>query len=236
MFSPATNRYIMIKTVPAFFAAMISVIASASMVDGAIVSLSGDIQEVSPPPSVAVGEIQSDTLGIVFQERSDYQLLNDTRVSIPGAIGVYDEGGDMMPTDIQAGMIVDSHLLHFDQLTGAQDYVGSVQFADPIIGVMLLPFALGASDLELGAPGTVYPVSQGGGTFVTRRGLDFGESTQLDTLTIVDNKTIQFSVTSGNLIDQIRVITSATAVPEPSVYSVLILLALGCVSLRRSRV
>ena len=79
-----------------------------------LIGVTGDIQIVSPPPSVRIGDLESSTLGIVFQERSDYQLLADTRVSIPGAIGVYDEKRDMRPTDLLAGSIVNSYILHFD--------------------------------------------------------------------------------------------------------------------------
>ena len=217
------------------FAVSVGFLDAKSNSYGAIVSISGDIQQVNAPASVAVSAVQSDTTGIVFQEQSAHTLLADTRVSIPGTVGVYDDSADMSPTDILAGTTVNSYLLHFDQVNGSQNYTGTVAFSNTIVGVMLLPFALGESDAELGATGTVYPTNSSGGTFVNRRGLDFGESTQLDALEIVDSTTIEFSVTSANLIDQIRVVTSATAVPEPSTAGFMIFVVLFGTT-RRKRV
>ena len=183
---------------------------SHSYAEASIVTVTGDIQIVPAPASVHLHVLQSNTLGVVFQEQSDYQLLADTRVSFPGAVGTYNEGSDMRPTDILAGSTVSSYLLHFDANFGAPIFQGTVQFSDPIIGVMLRPFALNSSDAELGAPGTVYPTNA-----TPRRGLDFGDFNPLDSFIVLDNRTVGFNLSTSNAVDQIRVVTSATSVPEP---------------------
>ena len=211
--SPASIRMIAKSSQPtALTIGFVLAISSHFYAHADLIGVTGDIQIVSPPPSVKIGDLESSTLGIVFQERSDYQLLADTRVSIPGAIGVYDEKRDMRPTDsLLAGSIVNSYILHFDTDFGAPQFQGTVQFSDPIVGVMLLPFALDSSDAELGALGTLYPTNAS-----LRRGLDFEDSTPLDTLEVLDDRTIGFDLSTSNVIDQIRVVTSAASVPEPS--------------------
>ncbi|APZ95173.1 hypothetical protein Fuma_04828 [Fuerstiella marisgermanici] len=184
-----------------------------------IVAVTGDIQITAPPASVGIGVIESSTSGIVFQERSGYQLLADTRVSIPGAVGTYDENADMDPMDLPAGLTVNSYLMHFDPNFGAPRFQGTVEFADPIVGVMLLPFALNNSDAELAAPGTVYPTSAS-----SRRGLDFDDFTILDSLEVLSDRSIRFDFSTSNAVDQIRIVTSA--IPEPASASMCCLVTL----------
>ena len=163
------------EKLPRFAALAILPLLTNSYAGTAIVAVSGQIQIVVPPLSVQWQSLESDTTGIVFQEQSDYQLLADTRVSIPGTIGTYNKTADMRPTDILAGTTVDSYLLHFDASSGNPRFQGTVQFTDPIIGVMLLPFALSNSDTELGSSGTSYPPAN---PFFARRGLDFSDCQQ----------------------------------------------------------
>ena len=152
--------------------------------------------------------------------------MSDTRISIPGVVGVYDEQSDMNPMDLLAGTVVNSYLLHFDTDFGAPIYQGTVQFSDPIIGVMLLPFALNNSDAELGAPGTSYPTNAS-----SRRGLDYNDFTPLDTFTVTNANTIGFDVSTSNAIDQIRVVTTSS-VPEPSS---IVLVSISIVAMGRRR-
>ena len=198
------------KLIPAVAGCLAAAIGQSS-VCADIIAVTGDIQSVTAPTSVQIGVLESGTAGVVFQEQSDYQLLADTRVSIPGTIGTYDEGSDMMPTDLTAGTVVNSYLLHFDTDFGAPNFEGTVEFADPIIGVMLRPFALNSSDAELGANGTAYPTNAS-----ARRGLDYDDFTPLDTFIISNDRTIAFDLVTSNAVDQIRVVTSAAAVPEPT--------------------
>ena len=189
---------------------VIGLILTPSTINAAVISVTGDIELIDPPPSVAFHALQSPVKGYVFQEQADYQLLADTRYSIPGDVGTYDEGSDMRPGDLLAGTVVNSYLLHFDTDFGAADYQGTVEFSDPIVAVMLRPFALNESDDELGAAGTTYPQF-----FNERRGLDYQDPIPDDKFYIYDSRTIGFDLANSNVVDHIRVVTSAASVPEP---------------------
>ena len=189
----------------------VAILTSASLVQPAssqVVAVSGDVSLISPPGSVLAGDIQSDTSGILFQEKSAFSPAGVVPVNNLGSIdGVYDGADDISLTMIDVGT-VNSFLFHFDQIVGSPRYQGSVQFSNPIVGIIVSTAALNDTDDDFGLPGTAYPT---GGTF--RRGLDFNDFTVVDSFTISGGDTLDFSVRSSNAIDQIRVLTS---VPEPS--------------------
>jgi len=221
----STRRKFNVCALAVFSAALFMNVAQAD-----IVAVAGDISEIGPPPSIQLNDLESGAAGFIFQERSAYQLQFNTRVSIPGAVGVYDENADMNPMDLLAGSTVNSYLLHFDTDFGSPRFQGTVEFSRQIVGVMLLPFALDNSDFELGAPGSLYPTGAS-----SRRGLDFDDFTPLDRFEVLDDRTIAFDFTTSNAVDQIRVVTTATAVPEPGAMSVILILSFGILHRMKTR-
>lgn len=117
---------------------------------------------------------------------------------------------------------IDSHLVHYENYTGAPGGVGTVTFQDQIVGVIFLANDLDNTDATLGAGGTVYP------TTFPFRDLTFNSSTfsisgntmsfQLDTLSPVLG------------VVQMRVLTQ---VPTPGAVAVAGLA--GLASIRRRR-
>jgi hypothetical protein len=90
----------------------------APLVYGGIASTTGDVVIVPAPASVAEGTHESDTQVIAFQERVGVVLP-----ALPASV-----------SDVPAGTIVNSYLLHFDPVgaTGASHQVaGSVTFNEP---------------------------------------------------------------------------------------------------------
>lgn len=182
-----------------------------------IISTTGDVVKISPPPSVRIDEFENDDEIRAFDERQDIMLPTDITVDID-APGIYDDLGDLpaIPPTIPAGTFVRSHYLHSDpedeSLT--HRYNGSATFDEDIIGVLLSGSYVTATHSILGAPGTRY----GGGA------IELGP--RRDTVEISSDRrtiTVQFSTRSG--ADRLRVITRG--VPEPTCS---ILLAIGLLS------
>jgi hypothetical protein len=192
----------------------------------------------SPPPSLQINQLQSNTDIFAIRERMNETLFVPIPVdaSDPGS---YDTFADLSPSILSAGMTVNSYILHADPDIPLQPFIAipynnrSVTF-DPterIVGIMVDMFTLWAGNPFLEASGTAYP------PLPVFSGLELDLA---DGPIVISpdrrNITVNFSVGTGldfGGVDQVRVITS-TVVPEPFTAS-LVLAGLAAI-LGRSRV
>jgi len=190
----------------------------------AIVSVSGDMTQISSPASVAPGMLESSSTIWAFDEKQQYTLTTDLFVD--------ELAGTSAAGTVSAGSTVNSYFLHADPLGGSTEPAdvismsGTISFDSRILGIIWSGTAcdncpsssmfLDASDY-LGASGTIYPTGGLG------RGYEIdafyaGNGTQ-DFVTISEDGYSLTMVSSAALplrSDQLRVIT---AVPIPlSVY------------------
>ena len=212
------------KTVCAFVAGCIAVTVAALPASAGVVGTTGELAEVSAPPSVVFGDYVSTTEMRVFEEQQDLTLSADLQVNI-SLPGNYADPSDLTPGVIPTGTVVRSYFLHGDPHTLTSVYFdGSVTFDGDILGVITRGTDLDACDAAVGAVGTTYPLDQ------LSRGLEFGPLGQ-DEVTVEANLRTLTIVRAVASIpgDQLRVIT---AVPEPSTLG---LLALGSAAVLRRR-
>jgi prealbumin domain-containing protein/Big-like domain-containing protein/PKD domain-containing protein len=162
------------------------------------------VERISPPVSVKLNRLTSNTCVRLFDERQDVTLAKSLKVDITKP-GTYDEKRDLTPASIPTGTIVDSHLLHADNIGSIKvRLTGSVTFDADILGVIVLDRNLDKSDY-LGSPTTSYP------TKLHERGLELTGALANggDLVTIsADRRTLTFNVRFSSVLDQIRVITA----------------------------
>ena len=173
-----------------------------------IVSSTGAVTIVSPPPSVQLGAIENKSLTRVFMEVDEHILASDLTVEVttPGSYPPQ----TVSPEILGAGTAVRSYLFHFDPFQNQLGYSsGSVTFDNDVIGILVLPDSLDGSDDFLGAAGAIYPAP---GAEPVR-----GAELELDAIGLSsDKKTVTFSFGADFASDQIRVLT-AVANDPPSV-------------------
>lgn len=206
--------------------AMIAAVGD-SWADAGIISVSGQVEVIPPPPSVRGGDLESDTFARIFPERQGVVLPAGLSVDItvPGSYATF---ASLTPGVLPAGALVDSFLVHADPIspgTPVIRYIGSITFDTDILGLLVTNPNLRDSDSVLGAPGTLYPL---GGDALE---LDPSNPLRDSVVLSPDRRTVSFDFRSRPGIEEIRVVTSGgpgpSAVPEPST---LILLALGGVA------
>ena len=184
---------------------------------GAISSVSGDVVQIAPPPSVQLGVLQSDDHMFAFDEQQNVTLSAPLPVDIsqPGQYGPNCGCDPLTPGTIPAGTAVSSQFVHADPVGKPNPPVvltATVVTTTPIIGIEVCGPAkpsvcgnndgLDASDAVLGNPTTSYP------TGVFGRGMNF--NTQPDTLVwMVDNRTVVIQTSTDRHADQVRIITDA---------------------------
>ncbi len=173
-----------------------------------IISTSGQVDVLSTPPaSLLNGHLQSNTTIFAFTERTDLTLSSALPVDV-STQGTYQKLSSLTPGTIAAGTMVDSYFLHSDPPNGNSTYNASLTFSSPILGIIVLSSSLSSTDSILGAPGTVYPSKDG------TRGLEFGKTEDYVVWVSGDTVDVQFHTHSS--IDEIRIITAASPVPEPT--------------------
>jgi len=189
----------------------------------AVVSVAGDMTQISAPASVARGQLESSSTIWVFDEQQSYTLTSDLLVD--------ELAGTSTSGSISSGTLVNSYFLHADPVgdsTEPADVVsmsGTVSFNKRILGVIWSGVAcdhcpvsdmyLDTSDY-LGALTTIYPTNDLG------RGYEVdpvyaGNGTQ-DFVTISADGFSLSMVSSAALplhSDQLRVITSVVPLPLP---------------------
>lgn len=147
---------------------------------------------VPAPASVQLDQSTNNSNVQVFDEKQDVLLGSALSYDLPSA------------GTIPAGVIVDSHYIHLDQV-GTTSWirgVGWVKFDGPIAGVMAVDATLNASDSVLGATGTTYP------TGLVNRGTEYTSSWNYQDIIEIDGDTITFDLQALNVMDSIRVITN----------------------------
>lgn len=207
---------------------------SVRVITGGVAS-SGTITELSLNGSeafVANGDYEGNSSGTntvyFFHEQAEVNVDGLT-VDLPAANlqSGWSHPQSTLPTPITG--VVNSHYLFFDSVVDSENNLisGSVQFEQPVIGVIFRNTTMAASDF-LAAPGV---------SFATTRNL----GTPGDAISL-DSSGLELSFTFANFdqTDDIRVITSAPAVegtnvPFLGVFGSFLLAATMTISARRAR-
>jgi uncharacterized repeat protein (TIGR01451 family) len=169
----------------------------------AIVSTSGAVVEIAPPPSVEFDVFTDDFEIRAFNEQQGIVLSEDLPVDISSE-GTYQQEEELTPGTIPAGTKVYSHFIHFEQ-TGASESVtlaGSVKFDTAILGVITAYSNLDNTDRLFGAPGTRYPTG-----FDEDRALEIFPFPEFQDAITIGCNTVDVSFTAHEATDQMRVIT-----------------------------
>lgn len=200
-----------------------AMLLSAGSAHGAIVSVSGQVTEISPPASVVPGALESAAGAIAFL---DAQLVLTADVSLDASgSGTYNSTPLLNGGTISLGTPVDSYIVHADLpgTTGAITHAGSITFDQPILGVQVLTASIDASDAQ-STSGTTLP------TGVFGRGLELENNPDFVQIS-ADGLTLSFSFFHGEAIDQIRVFT-ASDIPTPGT---IVIGAVGGLAIARRR-
>jgi hypothetical protein len=214
-------------------------------VSASIISLSGVTVLPSPPASVQLDQLQSNTTVYAFQERNGSTLGAPLLVDV-SAPGSYNNLSDIpLPSSIPAGTVVNSYYLSADPDLAllpfkAVSFPGlAVTFSpgETVIGIQFLEPSLLLGSVALGAPGTAYPPPPVGyGLELTTAGV----FTDKDTFSLsADRRTVSLNLITGSGtdtggVDQVRIITSVAPVPEPGTVF-LLLSGASCLAFAVSR-
>jgi len=165
-----------------------------------VIATSGSVFKDVQPASVLPNVLEGDFITRFFRERETTlgsQVLAD--VVVPGTYRTSFSRGF-----IPAGTPVITYLLHadpVDERPATRLLSGSVTFSHEILGIIFTPSGLDATDLTLGAPGTIYPT----GVLARDAGVEPG-STDADEVGLsVDRRTITFTMETFRL-GQTRVV------------------------------
>jgi hypothetical protein len=184
-------------------AALIAQLPAAAVITGT----TGAVVKIAPPASVEFEALTSDTEIFAFDEQQGVTLPANLAVDITQP-GTYDDTGDLTPGSIAGGTVVNSHMLHADNVGsggGPIKISGTATFDSDILGIAVHSGNLDASDF-LGAPGTIYPT----GKF--QRDLELDNQNDV-VIWQVDNRTVFFQANTIAHVDQIRVVTEKEEPP-----------------------
>src|SRR4051812_41512412 len=195
--------------------------------------ISGMVELIAPPPSVALNALQSNSFVRFFTEQTNLLLNQSVSIDITQP-SIVDHAVNLTPGQIAANQRVNSYFFDADTLpaSGILTFQGSVMFGEPVLGILIRGESLDATDTILGSPSTAYlPNNQYRGF----DGPDFSSSSDAvrDLVQLwPDGRTISFQLHTESYTDQFRVITAS--VPEPaSVSGIGVLFAVAPLLLRR---
>lgn len=186
----------------------LSIISLAVEASAAIIGTAGDLTVLSSPPfSVDIDDLQSNSQVFVFQEQASRILPQDIGAILaqPGTIF----RGNNVPAAGQlfAGAVVDDYLIHADFVSLQGHYTGIITFDRDILAVIPIRAQLDGSDGILAHPNTEYPSGR------SDRGIE-GVDDQVGFDFDRRSMAISFELSSTSVpqdhIDQIRVITAAS--------------------------
>jgi hypothetical protein len=168
---------------------------------------SNSVQIISPPPSVVSGSFSNGQI-YIFPERTSFLLNSNVHADV-FAVGPVSNSFLLSPTNLPAGLVVDSYYLHHGG-TSTNTASGSVTFDQPVIGIICLSSNLAKSHPILGATGTTYQLTTG------LQGYEFGPNPPLDHIFLdFDGHTVTFNSTGISFTpDDLRIIT-LPAPPPP---------------------
>jgi hypothetical protein len=188
--------------------AVVTAAALSTVAWATIVSTTGQMTKISPPPSVELHQLESNTTQLAFDERQCVLLGSNLRVNITTP-GRYDLGINLTPGIIPAGTRVSSHFVQADRVATGPKIVleGTLTTDAPILGLITSHPRLDGSDF-LGAIGTVYPTGFSG------RAMQFNGRNDF---LILDPglQSVTVHTVNSEHADQVRVITECKLPPPP---------------------
>lgn len=203
----------------------LSALAGVEAAHGAIVSTSGGITQIAPPPSCVSTAL---TPGFFF---SAWNEQTNVSGAFPVEMTVNPSTSGSLTPGVLAGP-VNSHFLHLETSAGTL-VSGSIVFDAPILGVALRDSSLDVSDLSAGAVLTLYPTGNvfrglgpplGGATVVSINPSLFNPAR-------LDITVFTTPITGGLVLEQLRVFTAVVPAPGASGLAA----AVGLTGLRRRR-
>lgn len=200
----------------------VSLVGLASASQASIVSTSGQVFQIAPPPSLQMGVFTNNHAAFAIDEKQNV-LFNGLVDRLNPALMTNYTGASVLTAPLSS--LVDSHIIHFDDtgVPSGANVVGTVTFSRPIIALIYTSVRLDQSDAQLGNIGTtVYPFGTANRGFATAFGT-------LDKVRLLSPDTVEITV--GQSLDQIRVLTEA--VPSPG--SLALVPAAGLLATRRRR-
>jgi len=172
--------------------------------------LTGQVVQIAAPASDIQnsGDPQSSDNAFVWNEQMSTTLATNILVNMTKP-GTSDSGNSYEPSvgTIASGTVVDTYLIHTDPVgSNSTNYVFTVTFDSPILGIIDKISGLAATDASLGSPTTTYPGAS------TARALEGA-----DTLAWVSGNKLELNFTTGGFVDEIRVLVAP--VPEPTTFA-----------------
>lgn len=187
-----------------------AVLSLAQPAQAVIISTTGAMTEITGPVSLLEGDTESSTEILILDEGLTV-LPGDIFVNAVG-VGTH-MGSSGTPVVVLAGTLVQTYIVHFDPVgAGFATATGSVFFepGEMIVGIQTHTPLLDFSDAAVGSPSVTYPTGL----------LEFRA---FETLPGTDSVTIMpglgsasFTVYAELGVDQARIVTLPTVVPEPS--------------------
>jgi hypothetical protein len=161
-----------------------------------------------------------------WNEQSDYTLTSDLTVDITNP-GLYDSNKDLdKHSSIAAGTEISSEYLYFDPKHSGH-VKATVDFGTDILGIIVYSGDDKSNDHLLASdyliPSGVESSRVPTGHF-NNRGLELSGP---DSITLINATSLSLDLSASSPGDQIRVITAAQAVPEPSALAILGIGAFG---------
>jgi len=173
---------------------------TSSLVLAKILLTSGYAVKISPPASVKAGALANDTKIYAFDELQSVTLVNAVPIQA-NAPGLFDQNSDLVSASVAAGLIVNSHYLHYDPkgLTNNPAITGTVTFSTPVLGIIENDGNLTDTNI-FGATNTLYP-----GLF-SDKGYELGAG---DWFRISSNmRSLSVRVQAVGGVDDLRIITA----------------------------
>lgn len=138
---------------------LLTALALAPTAHGGITLLSGEVQLIAPPFSVQEDAIQNNQTASLFAEQQNLLLTAPLAIDISSG-GVFNETIDLTPNLIPAGTLVNSYLVVADSTGVNRTFIGTIQFDEPILVIVMSQASLQASHAVVGFQGIVaYPVN-----------------------------------------------------------------------------
>ncbi len=193
---------------------------------GSITNLSSNIQVLDPaPPDVTGNNLISDTTVFLFQEKSNFTLLQDVNVDVIDTGSFGGNNPDNSPGVVASGIAVDVYYVH-SKTSGGIDFLATLQFDTEVLGIIASAENHSATNSSLGLAGVTYDNTS-----------KFNLPATDDSLTLSpDRKNLSLNIDNGGGVDKVRILVASTSqasvIPEPGSL-VLLLLGIGLFLRRR---